>query len=135
MIKYFLSSAALLGMTALPAQAATAPSTLNEWLNQAVEIVEDKMTYPEAEAFFGVIDSNRFELTVNRQGDILEFTQRNNANYKSFDIASNKTMSHIDLPDLPESYQGEILSFVLVMNYVMDEDDAEKLTKQSGALQ
>lgn len=127
MLKFFVYGAVAFSMLSMSAQANDTPSTLNEWMDQARSAVEDKMEYPESNVFLGEIDTNTFVVTVNRQGDILEFTSRVKAEKGSFDYASRQALKNADLPDLPLSYKADTLKFNLVLDYIQYADDPSRL--------
>tara|TARA_R110002096_G_C14661614_1_gene728098 strand:+ start:18464 stop:18934 length:471 start_codon:yes stop_codon:yes gene_type:complete len=117
MIKLFTYTTVAVSMFTLSAQAADAPSTMNAWIDQASSAIEEKMEYPKTAALIGETDLHTLVVKVNRHGDILEVTKGDKAQSNYFDMASNKALRYVDLPDLPSSYKKDTLSFVLSLDY------------------
>ncbi|MCC3862583.1 TonB C-terminal domain-containing protein [Pseudemcibacter aquimaris] len=131
MIKPLLFTAAALGMFTTSLNAAEAPSSISEWASEASKAIEAKMEYPETAIKSVEIDSNKFVLTVNHDGDVLDVEKLNKAEQTYFDQASYDAIRDADLPDLPKSYKKDTATVVLSLDYILKDDDVSKLQKRA----
>lgn len=127
MIRRLAYTAALMSIFSITVQAEEAPTTVNEWMDQASSAITKKVEYPDRGAFYGQIDTNTFEVTVNRQGDILDYKGTVKAKRKYFDKASRRALGKVNLPSLPSSYEADTLSFSIVLDYIDTEKDLARL--------
>ena len=133
MIKASLLTIASVSMFSLSAQAAESPNDLNEWVSQAGVAISAKMHFPSKEITRRHIGTNSYEVTIDRQGEIVHYITTAQSERQAFDKASDRALKYVHFPELPAGYSPEQLRFSLNMYYYNTEKDIEKL-RQRGSV-
>ena len=105
-------------MASAPAAFADADSDIiNGWAVEASQSVDDVMVYPRLTIRGSGIGSAAFRVTVNRDGDVIASKQTRRITGSILNIAAKRVVKRADFPALPESYEGDKLTFLLRLNY------------------
>ena len=97
------------------------PQNMKEWVTQASKLVASKMRAPVlSTSERNSAGANRYRVTINRRGEVLEYSQVVKAGHYKFDRATESTINYMSLPRLPSNYEQDELSFLLDMYYAAD---------------
>ena len=97
------------------------PQNMKDWVTQANEAVAAKMRGPVlSTSERNSTGMNRYRVTINRRGEVLEYSPVITAGHHKFDRATESTINYVSLPILPSNYKQDELSFLLDMYYAAD---------------
>lgn len=133
MIKRFTTiaaSMAVAGLMGLPANAGDTPSDTQEWAKEAGTAISDVMSFPKIAERQGITGSATFVVTVNRDGDVVDYYPTGRTGAIHFKSSARRSLKNAHFPDLPESFSADQLSFTLNMSYQYQEDLAHKSYRQ-----
>jgi len=133
MLKKITYVIAAMSLFVLPASADEVPENLTEWVSQANQLVDQNMRIP---VFSQMVENptgaNSYRVTIDRQGEVLDFTRLAAADLAKFDRATVATIKRVDFPELPADFAPEKLSFVLDMFYATTEYELRTLHRKMG---
>ena len=92
-------------------------SSLKQWAHEAGSEISSVMRYPMLAERQGHQGTTAYIVTINRDGDVLNFSNAGKRNKVIFNSASKRALKRVDFPALPDSYDGEQLRFKLTMEY------------------
>lgn len=113
-VAFVLVSAA---MAVVPAASADGSATLSAWAQKAGQSVDQAMYYPKFAARSSGKGSATYRVTIDRDGDIVKSEKTSSKGHSIMQTAAKRTISRADFPALPESYDGQSLTFVVQLNY------------------
>jgi len=133
MLKKITYVIAAMSLFVLPASADEAPENLTEWVTQANQLVDRYMRFPSLPQMVQHrIGANSYQVTINRQGEVLDYTRIAAADIAQFDRATVATINRVDFPELPANYAPDKLSFVLGVFYASTEYELRTLYRKMG---
>ena len=109
------------------------PQNMKEWVTQANEAVAAKMRAPVlSTSERNSTGKNRYRVTINRRGEVLEYALVTTAGHHKFDRATESTINFVSLPGLPSSYKQDELNFLLDLYYAADEYELRSLYRKAN---
>lgn len=112
---------------AAPSVIAGEPANLKEWAQDAGQSIDKVMYYPKFANRSSGNASSTFKVTIDRDGDVISSKRLASKGHSIFNGAANAVVAKADFPDLPESYEGDSLTFELRLNYgVATSSDSHK---------
>jgi len=95
---------------------------LKSWAAAANQSVDDVMQYPRMTIRGSGNGAARFNVTINRSGEVVTSDQVQRINSSILNSAAKKVLRQADFPALPTSYKGDSMTFVLQLNYGAGKD-------------
>ena len=111
------TSLAIAGLMSFAVQANDTPLNTQEWTQEAGTAISNAMTYPAIALRQGRSGSTSFVVTVNRDGDVVDYYANGGKNAVSFRASAKRSLEEVDFPALPSSIEGHQVSFTLNMEY------------------
>jgi len=109
------------------------PQSMKEWVTQANKLVSAKMRVPVlSTSERNSAGANRYRVTINRRGEVLEYSPVITAGHHKFDRATENTIKYVPLPRLPSNYEQDELSFLLDMYYAADGYELRSLYRKKN---
>lgn len=125
---------AILAASSVMAFSASADDNQNlrSWAKDAGQEISSAMIYPRIAERQGRTGSTQFHVTINRDGDIVGYEAIGAKSRATFRSASKRALKRVDFPALPDSYQGEQLTFSLSLYYKTESDLQREKFRASG---
>lgn len=111
------TSLAVAGLMSFAIQADDTTMTTQEWTNAAGKAISDVMSYPAIALRQGRAGSASFVVTVNRDGDVVDYYATGGKNAMAFKSPSKSALKRVDFPALPATINGDQVSFTLNLEY------------------
>lgn len=111
------ASLAVASLMSFAVQANDTAMNTQEWANEAGKAISSVMRYPAIALRQGRDGSASFVVTVNRDGDVVDYYANGGKNAPSFKSSSKRALKMVDFPALPSSLKGDQVSFTLNMEY------------------
>lgn len=111
------TSLAIAGLMSFAVQANDTSLNTQEWAKEAGTAISNSMTYPAIALRQGKSGSASFVVTINRDGDVVDYYANGGKNASSFRASSKRALNTVDFPALPSSIRGHQASFTLNMEY------------------
>lgn len=108
--------AATTGLLAFPVSADD-QNNLKTWAIEAGHEISASMHYPKIALRQGHVGSTSYIVTVNRDGDLMKYHSAGRKGKATFGSASRRALKLTNFPALPDSYDGEQLTFKLTLDY------------------
>lgn len=102
---------------AAPSVMAGETANLKEWAEEAGQSIDDAMYYPKIASRGSGASSSVFKVTVDREGEVVSSQKLDSKGNSILRGAAKRVVASADFPDLPQSYDGETLTFELRLNY------------------
>lgn len=98
---------------------------LSGWVSGANSAVDDVMTYPRSAERRGFKGGSIFQVTIDRDGDVLDSEIIATQGRAMLRSAARKVIRRADFPALPAEYKGDELTFTLKLDYKMPSSSIE----------
>lgn len=105
---------------------------LKAWTNSANKAVDEVMVYPTIAFKRGLSGRSAFEVTIDRNGDVVDSQIMMSAGDNMLRSAAKRVLRKTDFPALPASYRGEELRFSLRLNYAIAGSASEARALKRG---
>jgi len=90
---------------------------MDEWTTKANRAVDGVMAYPVARIRGSGNGVANFQVTVDRDGNVIDREQTRRPPSLVLNMAAKKVLRKADFPALPASYERETLTFMVQLNY------------------
>ena len=111
------TSLALAGLMSFAVQANDTSTNTQEWAKEAGTAISNEMKFPTFALRQGRSGSASFVVTVNRDGDVVDYYSTGGKSASSFRSSAKQSLNRVDFPALPASIRGHQVSFTLNMEY------------------
>ena len=111
------TSMAIAGLMSFTVQANDTSLDTQEWAKEAGNAISNEMKFPAFALRQGKSGTASFVVTVNRDGDVVDYYSTGSTSAASFRSSAKQSLNRVDFPALPSSIKGHQASFTLNMEY------------------
>lgn len=111
------TSMAIAGLMSFAVQANDTSMNTQEWAKEAGNAISNEMKFPTLALRQGTSGSASFVVTVNRDGDVVDYYSTGGKSAGNFKSSAKRSLKRVDFPALPSSIRGHQVSFTLNMEY------------------
>ncbi|UTW54197.1 TonB family protein [Kordiimonas sp. SCSIO 12610] len=115
--KTILALAAISAAAFSASASADADNNLQAWAKSAGNSIDKVMTYPSFAVRAGDEGSARYQITIDRDGNVVKSKRTQKTSSRFLNSASRSVVRKADFPAIPEGYEGETMTFAVQLNY------------------
>lgn len=110
----------------ITAYAGDTPLNTKEWVKDAGIAINEVMAYPSVASHQGVTGTSAFQVTIDRNGDIVNYTAVRLSGKKALDKAAERALNNADFPSIPNTFAGDRLTFTLDLSFRQKESKSRQ---------